>query len=103
MPRPVSVKTHIRKIRSSIKAIERALQKLTPVLSSNGTRPMASKGKRRLKLSPERRAALKRHGQYLGRIRGLTPRQRARVKAVKAKQGYVPAIKLAKQLGKRAS
>jgi hypothetical protein len=54
-----------------------------------------------LKLSPKRRAALKLQGQYMGYIRNLKPRQKARVKALKAKKGYRPAIALAKRLAEQ--
>lgn len=88
----------IRTIQQSIYAIQRALWRLGPLLwlSDNGSVP-----KRRLKLSPKRRAALKVHGSYLGHIRGLKPAQKAKVKALKAKKGYPAAIRLAKQLAAR--
>jgi hypothetical protein len=60
----------------------------------------ASAPRRRLKLSPKRRAALKLHGSYLGRIRQLNPAQKAKVRALKAKRGYHAAIALAKRMSR---
>jgi len=54
-----------------------------------------------LRLSAERRAALKLQGQYMGYLRGLKPRQKARVKAVRAVKGVKPAIAFARRLAKQ--
>ena len=56
--------------------------------------------RRRLEISPKRRAQLKLQGQYMGYMRQLGPRQKARVKAVKAKRGFGAAIKVARRLAK---
>jgi hypothetical protein len=53
---------------------------------------------RKLKLSPARRAALKLQGQYMGYMRGLKPRQKARVKALAASKDIRAAIALARRL-----
>jgi hypothetical protein len=49
-------------------------------------------------LTPARRASLKLQGQYMGYIRNLRPRQKSRVKALKATKGYPAAIRLARKL-----
>jgi hypothetical protein len=49
-------------------------------------------------LTKDRRAELKLHGQYIGTIRGLEPRQRAKVKAIRAANGVRAAIAEARRL-----
>lgn len=61
---------------------------------------VAVKPRRRLRLSPQRRAALKLQGQYMGYLRGLKPRQKARVKALAASKGVRAAVSLARELAK---
>jgi len=62
-----------------------------------GTGQPAARRPRR-KPSPKRLAALKLQGRYMGYIRNLGPRQKARVKALRATKGIDAAISLAKQL-----
>ena len=47
---------------------------------------------------PTRRAQLKLQGSYLGFMRQLGPRQKARVKAVKEKRGFEAAIGVARSI-----
>lgn len=107
MPRPgrrVSAQ-EIQVVRSSLAKIERAVTRLAARLreaeaharSSNGA------GRRKPRLSPQRRQALKLQGRYMGFMRQLGPRQKARVKALKAQKGYTPAIALAKRLARKES
>ncbi len=57
------------------------------------------KGKgRKLRITRKRRAQLKLQGAYMGYMRQLGPRQKARVKAVKEKNGFEAAITLARRL-----
>lgn len=60
----------------------------------------ASRAPRKLNLSPQRRAALKLQGQYMGYLRGLKPRQKSRVKALAASKGVRSAVSLARELAK---
>ena len=90
MPQPTTPQQQLREFRRSLAALERAANRL--VASLNG-RPA-----RKLQLSPKRRAQLKLHGSYLGYIRQLKPKQKAKVKAVKASKGYHAAIRMAKGL-----
>lgn len=53
---------------------------------------------RKLNLSPERKAALKVQGQYMGYLRGLKPRQKTQVKALAARRGMKAAVVLARKL-----
>jgi hypothetical protein len=79
------------------------LARLAPIFDTLSHAPAGNPNPRRrsLKLSPQRRAALKLQGQYMGYIRNLKPRQKARVKALKAAKGFRAAIGLAKQLAER--
>lgn len=43
---------------------------------------------------------LKLQGQYMGFLRGLRPRQKTQVKALKSSKGFRAAIALAKRLAK---
>ena len=89
----------IRIIRKSISTIERALKHLTPVLRKAAT---PARGRpRKLRLSPKRRAALKLQGTYLGYMRQLKPRQKARAKAVKETKGFEAAIRVEGELSRR--
>jgi hypothetical protein len=81
-------------------SIVRSLARLAPALQSLGLDPALSpgSGRRKLKLSPARCASLKLQGQSIGYMRTLRPRQKARVKALRAAKGVVPAIRLARKL-----
>jgi hypothetical protein len=68
----------------------------------NGQAPAVSSdrrtAKRTLTLSAEVRALRKLQGTYMGYLRSLKPRQKARVKALREAKGYPAAVKLAKRL-----
>jgi len=100
-PRATSATREIWSIRRSLAAIGQSLQRLTPFLHAlgenvGGTRPRT----RKLRLSPERRAVLRLQGQYMGYLRGLRPRQKSQVKALRGKKGFRAAISLAKRLAR---
>ncbi len=76
-----------------------ALSRLGPALKGLENHTGAPVVRRpRRKPSPQRLAALKLQGQYMGYIRNLGPRQKARVKTVRVAKGIDAAIRLAKQL-----
>jgi hypothetical protein len=92
--------SHVRRIRRSLAAIGAALRRLDRQMQEiraagghGGRRPTA-----RRKLSPQRRAALKLQGQYIGHVRLLRPRQKAQVRAMRASKGVRAAIGLAQRL-----
>jgi hypothetical protein len=95
-----SISRRIRIIRRSLLAIVAALDGLVPALNQLDSREGAAQPIRRRSptLSPKRRAALKLQGRYMGHLRGLKPRQQARVKALRAAKGVQGAIQLAKSL-----
>jgi hypothetical protein len=100
--RSTSIGREVRTIRRSLSSIGSALARvLSAVGQANAARPdRAVRPIRKLRLSPARRAALKLQGQYMGYIRTLRPRAKARVRAVREKKGVQAAIALAKRLAK---
>ena len=102
-PRRMSVGRDVQAIQRSLGSIARALARLAPVLEAavGGTAKPSTRG-RKLRLSPARRSALKLQGRYMGYLRALKPRQKARVKALRAAKGVRPAIRLAKKLAGQA-
>ena len=97
MPRN-SIAANIRTVQRSLRNLDDGLRSLAASVQSaprNGPAP----ARRKLKLSPARRAALKLQGQYMGFLRNLKPKQKAEVKALKVAKGVRPAIARAKQLG----
>ena len=96
------ISKHVRAIRMSLTAIGRELGRLVAVAKAAGRGgPAAQPPKRKLKLSARRRADLKLQGQYMGYLRNLKPRQKAQVKAMRAKKGVRAAIAMAKRVGAR--
>jgi hypothetical protein len=100
-PRQRSVGAEIQTIRRSLSAVVRSLARLGPALEAGARAAKgAARPRRKLHLTPARRAQLELQGQYIGHMRMLPPRQQAAVKAMRVKKGMRPAIALAKRLGK---
>lgn len=97
--RASSVGRDVQAIRRSLGAIVRALARLAPALeaATSGSANPGRRGRRR-KLSPARRASLKLQGRYMGYLRALKPRQKARVKALRTTKGVRAAITAARTL-----
>jgi hypothetical protein len=96
-PRIDPLTKDIRTIRSALRQILKSFDRLaaaTARAQAAGPAPPRKK----LRLSPQRRAALKLQGQYIGHMRSLGPRQRAKVKKVRAAKGIRAAIAAAKRL-----
>ena len=100
----VASKKALQAVRSSVAKIERAVDRLATLLrdAESAVRSSNGAGRRKPRLSAERRRALKLQGQYMGFMRQLGPRQKARVKSLKASKGYMPAIALAKRLAHKS-
>jgi len=101
MPKDRSLAREIRTIRTSFRQLAGAFSRLAPILtkrrppmSDNGTGP----ARRRPRITAKHRAALKLQGRYMGTLRGLKPRQRVRVKKVRAAKGIGAAIAEAKRI-----
>jgi hypothetical protein len=86
----------IRSIRAALRQLQRSFDRLVPVLTA--TTPTVGTGRRKLRITPARRAALKLQGRYLGFMRQLKPAQKAKVKKIKAAKGIRVAIAAAKRL-----
>ena len=100
---PRSISREIGSIRRSLSNAGAALGRLAPLLERLG-RQRAAEGpgaatRAPLRLSAERRSALKLQGQYIGHLRNLKPRQKAQVKALRVSKGMAAAIALARELG----
>jgi len=97
--RRMSISRDLRSIGRSLKSIVGALARLGPALKAIERAPGQPTERRpRRKPSAQRLAALKLQGRYMGYVRNLGPRQKARVKTLKASKGIEAAIRLAKQL-----
>jgi hypothetical protein len=99
-PRRTTIAHEIQTIRTSLSSIDAALQHLLPMLQQAGgarSEP-ALRRQPKLKLSAARRAALKLQGRYMGYIRSLKPREKARVRALRETKGIESAIVLARKL-----
>ena len=98
-----NLRKQVQALRSTLRRLDRQLRGLVPALAKATVGGIAPKSgdKRKLKLSPARRRALKLQGSYLGYMRQLKPAQKARVKAVKANGGMRPAIAMARRMAGR--
>ena len=103
MPKPTgsSLEKQIRAVRVTLRQLDRRLGGLVAAVEKAAKGETAKSPSLKLRLSPSRRRALKVHGQYLGYIRQLKPRQKARVKKVRSQKGYPAAIAMAKKLAGR--
>jgi hypothetical protein len=101
MPRTRNpITPHARLIRRALTAIDRSLGRLV-ALTNGGGRVAAverRRSRRKLTISPKRLAYLKLHGEYIGHLRNLKPRQKAQVKALRVKKGMRAAIAMAKRV-----
>ena len=97
-----TIRREFRTIRRSVSSIGTAVQRLVAALerASAAQSERAARPRRKLKLSPARRAALKLQGQYMGYIRTLKPRAKAQVRALREKKGVQSAIALARRLAR---
>ena len=99
MPRQRTViAREVKSIKSAFNQLARAFGRVGPLLAAlNGGMESAPK-RRKPRLSPAHRKALKLQGQYIGTMRGLRARQRATVKKIRAAKGIRAAIKEARRL-----
>jgi hypothetical protein len=105
MPSPLKKQLHA--VGVTLRRLERQLLALAPAIAAavKANTPSAASAaravRRKLRLSPARRRALKLQGSYLGYMRQLKPTQKAKVKAVKAKKGMRAAIATARGMVER--
>ena len=98
-------------LKNSLRAIERAFANIAALADAltdsvraaerEAGRATTTKPRRKLTITPKRRAQLKLQGAYMGFMRQLGPRQQARVKAVKESKGFEAAIGVARKLTKQ--
>ncbi len=104
MPRQsrARINRQIRTIRRLRNDIDRAVGELVPSGrdAQRVFRRMSATKRRKPRLSPRRRAALELQGRYMGYMRRLTPRLKAKVRALKAKRGFPAAIAMARRLAR---
>jgi hypothetical protein len=93
----------IRQIRASLVRTERLLRRLAPLVrdAERAAKRGAAPRRRTLRLSPARRRTLKLQGSYMGYMRQLARKEKARVKAAKEKKGFRVAIAMARKLARR--
>ena len=102
MPRRTNVKTQLRHIRQSLRTIEKAIAKLAPVLEANDrTDRNGASPRRKMRITPERRAQMRLQGAYIGSLKQLGARDRARMRKVRAEKGVKRAIAEARKLASR--
>jgi len=96
------VSNEILSLRQSLKAFDRSLRRLTPLLSAGALLNGSSNagGRSRPHLSAKARAVMVLQGRYMGYMRQLKPRQKAQVRKIRAAKGVKVAITRAQELAK---
>ena len=100
MARARSLAREITAVRRSLSALDKALTRLAAQGGHAIRMAATSSGRprRKMNLSPARRKALQLHGKYMGYIRQLKPRAKAKVRALRVKKGLRAAIAKARKL-----
>jgi len=100
MPSVATLTRELRTIRTSFRQLSASFSRIAPALVKQSSLPTSANGSGRRKphVSAKQRAALKLQGRYMGTLRGLKPRQRARVKKVRAAKGFRAAIAAARRM-----
>ncbi len=104
---PRDITTALRRREKLIRDLRRRLSALESGWSVNGLGFPRAVGVRRKaktvrtrKLTPQRRAALKLHGQYLGTVRPLSRAEKLKIKDIREKSGVKAAIAAAKRMAR---
>src|SRR5262245_30182674 len=93
----------LRTLARALTLAARALQTEAKAMPRQRSQPRTpATRRRRMSLTPKRRAQLKQHGRYIGTMRMLPALKKARVKREREARGMVAAIRLARKLGKAA-
>jgi len=93
------VSNEILTLRQTLKAFDRSLRRLTPLLSAGVALNGAQKanGRSRPRLSAKARASMVLQGRYMGYMRQLKPRQKAQVRKIREEKGVRVAIASARK------
>jgi len=100
-PRRRSIRRELQAISRSLASVSRAFARLGPVLEAMARGANPALVPRPRNLSPRRRAELKLQGSYIGHVRKLNLKLRARVKKLREEKGVRAAIRLAKALSRK--
>ncbi len=89
------------RLRRSLRTLDVSFSRLAPMLSAAavpGGAPRERRGRRRPRLSAKARASLVLQGRYMGYMRQLDPKQKARVRKIREVKGVRVAIQRARQV-----
>ena len=102
MPRRPSVSRHLRSIKRALADIEKVFAAVAKrVRKAERVAVLAANSERRkMTITPKRRAQLKLQGAYMGFMRQLPARRKAKVKAIKERRGLEAAIRAARRIAK---
>ena len=92
----------IRSLRERLAELEQFSPGASAARGPRRGRPARAAGKkraRRVRMSPRVRALRKLQGKYMGYVRRLKAAEKARVRAIREKQGMEAALRLARSLG----
>lgn len=98
MPKKSSVAAEIQLIRTVLQQLQYSLDRLASEIAPSPATPKGPRPRRKMHISPARRAALKLQGRYLGYMRVLKPRQKSQVKKIRLAKGIRAAIAAARKL-----
>ena len=90
----------IRTLRGTLRALDRSLRRIGPVLSAGMAANGPTEGNRRSRprLSARARASLVLQGRYMGYMRQLEPRKKAQVRKIRKAKGVRAAIQRAREM-----
>jgi hypothetical protein len=92
------VSSELLTLRHTLKAFDRSLRRLTPLLSAEAVLNGAPNKNARPRLTAKARASLVLQGRYMGYMRQLKPRQKAQVRKIRVAKGVKAAIQRARNL-----
>ena len=103
MPTLHRVSSELLTLRHTLKALDRSLRRLTPLLSAGATpngAPKENGGRRPPRLSAKARASLVLQGRYMGYMRQLKPRQKEQIRKIREVKGVKAAIMRARAIAR---
>jgi hypothetical protein len=92
-----TARTSLRQLQKLLDRLAKEARALELAAATNGSPVRGTR--RKMTITPKRRAQLKLQGQYMGYMRQLKPRQKTLARAAKEKGGYRAGIKKARGAG----
>src|SRR5262245_50230918 len=92
------IATELSRVRLSLRTLDKALRRLTPVLTANAMSRSNGVAKSAVRVSAKTRAARILQGRYMGYMRQLKSRQKAQVRKMREAKGVRAAIAKARKL-----